>query len=100
MSDTINEPKVQIYFIYFLSLYSYFRANSFNVRSKHECLENWFSSDKKKHYSSANNQADCEERGGQWTEIFNYLERLTGEVLFLSIMTSWHGSAFRIIGLL
>ena len=56
------------------SLCRYFRHESFNTRSKFQCLERYLDGGWK-HWSRWNNKKDCLDNGGQWTELFNFLEK-------------------------
>ena len=40
-----------------------------------ECMEKYRNSDEYKHWSEHNNKEDCVNRGGEWLEFYNYLER-------------------------
>ncbi|XP_065673651.1 protein DD3-3 isoform X2 [Hydra vulgaris] len=55
------------------SMCSYYTSESFNIKSKYECVE-MFDEKNVKHYSKFNNQKDCEAAGKQWLEFNNYLE--------------------------
>jgi hypothetical protein len=59
------------------SLCDYYQKESYNVKSKFECVENWPKTTKKKHYSRYNNKIECEAKNGVWTEFHNYLEKAT-----------------------
>jgi len=50
-------------------------SESFNVKSKHECVEE-FSDGEPSHYSRAETKANCDARGGEWLEFHNFLEKL------------------------
>jgi len=54
----------------------YYRSESFNVRSKWECVEKW-EDGSAKHFSKHNNKDDCEAKknNGEWLEFHNYLEK-------------------------
>lgn len=57
----------------------FYEEESFNVKSKHECVEKWKNekaTDPPRHYSEHNNEKSCEDNGGKWTEFHNYLEIL------------------------
>jgi len=58
------------------SMCDYYGKESFNVKSKWECVEN-FNNGGTSHYSNFNNQADCTTGGGQWLEFHQNLEILT-----------------------
>jgi len=52
-----------------------FTTESFNVIARHECREK-FSDGTEAHYSTANNEAACNAKGGTWRPVHNYLEKL------------------------
>jgi len=62
------------------SMCSYYKAESFNVKSKMECVENWPGTNTPRHYSSFNNKEECETmgNGGQWLEFHQYTDILEG----------------------
>jgi len=49
---------------------------SFNVKPKHECVQN-FNNGPEAHYSFAETEAKCNAVGGKWREFHSYLEKLT-----------------------
>jgi len=57
------------------SMCEYFQAESFNVKSKFECVEKWPNTNQYKHYSQHNNKIDCEAANGEWLEFHNFLEK-------------------------
>jgi hypothetical protein len=57
-----------------VSLCNYFTTESFNIKSKHLCIES-YTNGSQKHWSRWNNEAECVKNGGKWTELFNYLEK-------------------------
>ena len=63
----------------------HYRKSSFNVRPYHECMEFWdVSRTRRKHYSSWNNQRDCESHGGTWQKLHSFLEKAPGGAACLS----------------
>jgi len=54
----------------------FYKKESFNTKSKWECVEKWHNSQIDRHYSEHNNKDDCLKNGGKWTEFHNYLEIL------------------------
>ncbi|XP_065067398.1 protein DD3-3-like isoform X2 [Rhopilema esculentum] len=53
---------------------SFYQSESFNVRPRHECIEK----DSTGQYmlsSKYNNQKECESKGGEWLDFYNFLER-------------------------
>jgi len=56
----------------------YYKEESFNVKPKHECVENFRGSNEPAPYSSANNEGECQEKGGKWMAFHNYLEKVDG----------------------
>lgn len=52
---------------------------SFNVKSKNLCVENYSGTSTQKTWSRWQNQVDCVNNGGVWTELFNYLEKAPRE---------------------
>lgn len=59
------------------SMCEYYRNESFNVKSKWECVEKWTGSNERKHFSKHNNEAACTSNGGEWLEFHNFLEKAT-----------------------
>ncbi|XP_057297187.1 protein DD3-3-like [Hydractinia symbiolongicarpus] len=57
------------------SMCEYFQSESFNVKPKGECVENWPNTNIPKHYSKYNNKADCENNKGVWKEFHSFLEK-------------------------
>lgn len=59
-----------------LSQCEYYQTESFNVQSKYECVEYFDNNgNNPRAYSRWNNEADCTENGGDWTEFHNFLEK-------------------------
>lgn len=59
-----------------LSQCEYYQSESFNVHSRYECVEYFDNGETQpRAYSRWNNEQDCTENGGDWTEFFNYLEK-------------------------
>ncbi|XP_066912366.1 protein DD3-3-like [Clytia hemisphaerica] len=52
----------------------FFKKESFNVKPKGECVENWPNSNNHRHYSGAETPAKCTALGGEWVDFHNYLE--------------------------
>ncbi|XP_022106441.1 protein DD3-3-like isoform X1 [Acanthaster planci] len=57
-----------------MSLCEFYQSESFNVKTKYECVET-YGNGQAKHWSRWNNEADCTENGGQWLAFTNYLEK-------------------------
>ena len=57
-----------------ISMCSYYQKESFNVKSKHMCIE-FYNDGKPKHWSKWNNELDCLKNNGKWLELYNYLEK-------------------------
>lgn len=55
------------------SVCKYYQKESFNVKTRWECVEK-FTNGPTKHYSKYNNQAECVTNGGQWLEFTQNLE--------------------------
>lgn len=64
------------------SLCHYFRDESFNMKSKFQCLEKYANGDWK-HWSRWNNKNDCLNSGGQWTELSSFLEKAPRNFVFI-----------------
>ena len=58
-------------------LYRYFQSESFNVRTKGECVE-LYDNGNRKYWSRWNNQAQCEANQGQWVMFSSYMEKAPG----------------------
>jgi len=56
------------------SMCSTYKADSFNSKKYGRCVETFGNGNKPKHWSTANNPAACQEKGGTWTEFESYLE--------------------------
>lgn len=59
-----------------LSRFSHYKRESFNVQPRHVCLR--FSNNVRM-YSRWNNRSACEQNGGRWAELHNYLEKAPGQ---------------------
>jgi len=51
-----------------------YKAESFNVKPKGECVEKWAGSTQHRHYSGAETPENCEKVGGEWVDFHSYLE--------------------------
>ncbi|EDO37140.1 predicted protein [Nematostella vectensis] len=56
---------------------SYYKKESFNMKTKGECIEK-YSNGNAKHWSKYNDAKECAANGGTWTEFTNYLETAPG----------------------
>lgn len=56
------------------SMCQFYERLSFNSRPYHQCVES-YNGGSRKHASKWNNQQQCEENGGQWVALHNYLEK-------------------------
>jgi len=52
----------------------FFKKESFNVKPKGECVQNWPGTNQHRHYSGAETPENCEKVGGKWHDFYNYLE--------------------------
>ena len=60
-----------------------FKEKSHNVAGYHECIEFWPDEPtRRQHYSRHDNQKDCEANKGMWTQLFGFIEKAPGKMLY------------------